>query len=317
MAGDDTTKTTKTGSGDMPDKPGEGNKRARRLIVWGAIVAVAAVLLTVSLVYTEQSSFCGSCHEMGPYYSAWVSGPHAKAAECTDCHLDAGIIAHLAHKPIALKEVWNHFFSDNRFPNFAVDVPNSRCVRCHSKVPEKTGSLFSHAKHETKATCKNCHSQAGHTVTLASLDAAGVLKSGAKAPVPGGMTPSSITGHKKVICQDCHDQAKMKCSSCHQPPHENRGECSQCHTVGSSFVAGHPGGDNKNCAQCHKAPANHFGSACSTCHTPGVPFKNATFTHKARVGDHSYKSFACVKCHPDGSAKVYCSCHKGNPPSGD
>jgi len=317
VASDDATETTNTGDGTQPGTPANGKQRARRLIVWGAIGAVALVLLTASLIYTEQSSFCQTCHEMDPYYEAWVSGPHAKAAECTDCHVDPGVIAHLAHKPIALKEVWNHFFTDNRFPNFNVDLPNSRCLRCHTKIAEKPGSLFSHAKHQTKALCKNCHTQTGHLVTLAALDAVGVLKSGAKAPVPGGMIPSVATGHKKVVCQECHDQAKMKCSSCHQPPHENRGECSQCHMTGSSFVAGHPGGSNKNCAQCHKAPAKHYGTGCSGCHTPGVPFKSTKFSHPARVGDHSYRSFACVKCHPDGGAKVYCSCHKGNPPSDD
>ena len=283
------------------------------MVIWGAVAAVLLVVITGSLLYTEQSAFCPWCHEMSPYYQAWSGGPHAKSAQCVDCHIDAGVVAHLAHKPSELQELWSHFFVDYRFPNFNVDVPNSRCVRCHATVPDKSGSLFSHAKHEKQATCKVCHAQAGHTVTLAALDAAGILKSGAKAPTPGGMTPSSITGHKKVICQDCHDQAKMKCSSCHQPPHEDRGECSNCHNVGATFVAGHPAGTN--CQDCHKPPANHFGSDCAGCHTPGVPFASATFSHPST--HHNYRKFACVKCHPNGYSTSYCSCHKGNPPNGD
>jgi hypothetical protein len=256
---------------------------------------------------------------MSPYYDAWATGPHATSAQCVDCHVDPGVIAHLAHKPIALKEVWNHFFSDNRFPNFNVDLPNSRCQNesCHKTIPEKTGSLFSHAAHATKALCKDCHAQSGHLVSTAALDAAGVLKQGATAPVPGGLTPSSVPGHKKVVCQECHDQAKMKCSSCHQPPHEDKGECSNCHVVGDTFVAGHPGGSNTACGTsgCHKPPANHFGADCASCHKPTVPFAQATFSHPARVGDHSYRAFPCVKCHPSGYTTSYCSCHKGNPPS--
>jgi nitrate/TMAO reductase-like tetraheme cytochrome c subunit len=344
-AGDATTATT--------PKPSGGKKRARRLVTWGAAGVIVVLLLVGSLVYTEQSSFCPTCHEMGPYYTAWKTGPHAKDASCVDCHVDAGVIAHLVHKPTALKEVWDHFFADNRFPNYTVDVPNSRCIRCHPSVPDKIGALFSHAKHQNKATCKDCHTQAGHPVTLAALDAIGVLKSGATTHTVNGMTASSIPGHKKVICQNCHNQANMKCSSCHQPPHENRGECSNCHKPGTGFVFVHPAGTDcvschkpptnhfsgdcggchtpavpfaktaykhdpgSNCGSCHNAPANHFGASCSTCHKPGVPFKKATFSHPARVGDHSYRSFPCAKCHPNGYASSYCTCHKGNPPNGD
>lgn len=286
--------------------------RTRRVITWSVVGVVILLVLAVSLVYTEQSSFCPTCHEMRPYYNAWVSGGHARSAQCVDCHVDAGILAHLAHKPVALKEVWDHFFADNRFPNFTVDLPNSRCVRCHPNISVKAGSLFSHATHASRAKCKDCHAQAGHIVSLASLAAEGVLKANATTPSisPSG-TPSSIAGHIKVICQECHDQAKMKCSSCHQPPHESRGECSNCHRPGAKFVAFHPAGTD--CASCHAAPAKHFGNDCVACHTSGVPFKQAVFTHPATF--HGYLSRPCAKCHPNGYPAVYCTCHNGNPPS--
>jgi nitrate/TMAO reductase-like tetraheme cytochrome c subunit len=312
MTTEDDTAGAVTEPAGAPRKPGAGNRRARRLVAWGAAGAVALVLLVGSLVYTEQSSFCPTCHEMGPYYQAWSTGGHAKGAQCVDCHLDAGVIAHLAHKPAALKEVWDHFFAAARFPNFTVDVPNSRCVRCHPSVPDKIGSLFSHDKHKNKATCKDCHAQVGHVVSLAALDAAGVLKSGATTLTVAGMTPSSISGHKKVICQDCHDQAAMKCSACHQPPHEDRGECSNCHVPGDSFVLSHAA--NSNCAVCHTPPANHFGPDCALCHTPSVPFAKTVFTHTPRVGDHDFRAFPCVKCHPNGFTTSSCTCHGGVPP---
>jgi nitrate/TMAO reductase-like tetraheme cytochrome c subunit len=288
--------------------------RARRLVIWGAIAAVAVVVLTASLVYTEQSSFCPWCHEMGPYYQAWTTGGHAQSAQCVDCHVNAGLVAHLAHKPIALKEVWDHFFSDKRFPNFSVDIPNARCIRCHPSVPNKPGSLFSHALHVNRAQCKDCHAQVGHVVTLAALDAAGVLKSNFTTPsiAPSG-TPSSIPGHIRVICQDCHDQAQMRCSSCHQPPHEDRGECSNCHMTGPVWVATHPAGTD--CASCHKPPANHFGPDCPACHSPGVPFAQTVFNHPAT--HHDYRSIPCVKCHPNGYTTAVCTCHGGKPPTGD
>jgi nitrate/TMAO reductase-like tetraheme cytochrome c subunit len=298
-----------------PAATGRGSTRAQRLIMWGAIGVAALILLAGSLVYTEQSSFCPTCHEMGPYYQAWAAGGHAKKAQCVDCHVDAGVIAHLAHKPIALKEVWDHFFADNRFPSYTLDVPNSRCVHCHPTVPDKIGALFSHALHQTKATCKDCHAQSGHVVSLASLSAAGILRANAVTPTVTGVTPSSIAGHIKVVCQDCHDQATMRCSSCHQPPHESRGECSNCHEPGTKFAFTHS--SSSDCGSCHTPPANHFGPDCKACHNPNTPFAKAAFTHPARVGEHNYRAFPCVKCHPNGYSTSSCTCHGGRAPSGD
>jgi hypothetical protein len=171
-----------------------------------------------------------------------------------------------------------------------------------------------------RARCQDCHAQTGHIVSLASLAAAGVLKSNFTTPsiVPSGSvtttgTPSSIPGHIKVICQDCHDQATMRCSSCHQPPHENRGECSNCHKPGPVWIATHPAGTN--CADCHTPPANHFGADCAACHSPGVPFAQTVFVHPQT--HHDYRSRPCVSCHPNNVyTTAYCTCHRGNPPNG-
>jgi len=324
------------------------NRSVRLIIIWSAVAAVALVALAASLVYTEESSFCRTCHEMRPYYSAWQASPHGRSAECVDCHVDAGVLAHLAHKPIALKEVWDHFFRDNRFPNYAVDLPNSRCLRCHPNVTKKVGAVFTHKTHETYARCKDCHAQVGHAVSLASLEAEGVLQRNAtNPPSPASPAPSILTGHVKVVCQECHDQAKMKCTSCHRAPHESRGECSNCHQPGTKFIFTHPDGTDcascheppaghfgtecgkchrvgkkftfrhptdKDCASCHKAPSRHFGADCARCHRPSVPFVKTTFTHRGNTGEHSYRSFPCAKCHPRGYSSASCTCHGGSGP---
>lgn len=292
-------------------------RRGLRIAIWGAIGVIALLALAGSLVYTEQSSFCPACHEMKPYYTAWQTGGHATRADCIDCHVDPGVIAHLAHKPVALMEVWSHFFVDYRFPNYGDQVPNSRCVNCHEAVTMKTKSTFSHKEHEKRGTCQQCHAATGHVVTLASLRAEGVLKDSATMPpIPGGMSPSSIAGHKPVVCQRCHDQARMKCLQCHEAPHEPKGECSDCHRPGTDFAFVH-GGAGKTCAECHTPPAKHFGPDCATCHSIAVPFKDTKFSHPARIGEHNYRSFACVKCHPKDFSTSNCTCHGGNPPSGD
>jgi nitrate/TMAO reductase-like tetraheme cytochrome c subunit len=388
----DTTHATAQVADTKAPKRRSGAKRVRRIVIWSAAGLVVLLALVGSLVYTEQSSFCPMCHEMGPYYQAWAAGPHATKAECVDCHVDAGVLAHLAHKPIALKEVWDHFFATNRFPTYTVELPDSRCIRCHDTVPEKPGPVvFSHAKHQTRAKCTDCHAETGHVVTHASLDAAGILNAGVTTPTPAGMRPTSTPGHKPVLCQNCHDQANMKCETCHTGPHNDRGDCAGCHAPDGGFKFSHPTGSDclacheppkphfagacaschtpdvpftettyrhvagascaschkpparhfgtncsfchkpsipfaqttyrhavgANCASCHRAPANHFGSSCSSCHSPSVAFSKARFSHPGGLGEHSYRSFACVKCHPNGYATSYCSCHHGHPPTGD
>jgi len=291
--------------------------RLNRFLFWAGVAVVAVLLAVGSLIYTEQSSFCATCHEMTPYYTAWQAGGHHGHAQCVDCHIDSGFIAHMAHKPSELKELWDHFFTDNRFPNYNVDVPNARCVGCHKTVVTKSGSTFSHADHAKRAKCQECHATTGHVVSLDALQAAGVLKATATTPpVPAGLTPSAAAGHKPVVCQQCHDQAQMKCSACHQAPHEPRGECSGCHQPGANFAFVH-GATGIDCSQCHTAPANHFGADCATCHTVTVPFKKTVFTHTGDTGRHTSTSFACVKCHPNGFATASCTCHGGNAPSGD
>jgi cytochrome c nitrite reductase small subunit len=290
-------------------------RRARRLLIWGVVAAVALVVLTASVAYTDQSSFCPTCHEMQPYYEAWLAGGHATSARCIDCHVDAGILADLAHKPAALKEVWDHFFGGARFPMPTVDVPNSRCIRCHATITDKPGAAFSHAMHAKYVTCKDCHPQVGHTVTMASLAAAGVLSTSATTPgvATTGTAVASAAGHVKVVCQDCHDLSTMKCSACHQPVHEYLGECSNCHRPGTAFIFAHPAGTN--CAACHTPPANHFGADCAACHTPGIPFASTVFVHPQT--HHGYQSRPCATCHPNGYSTAYCTCHHGNPPGGD
>jgi len=222
-------------------------------------------------------------------------------------------------------------------------------VRCHPSVEKKIGAIFSHKTHEKYGRCKDCHAQVGHTVALAALQAEGVLKANATdPPMPTGTAPSGMAGHIKVVCQECHDQTNMKCSTCHQASHESRGECSNCHQPGTRFVFTHPDGtdcascheppadhfgsecgtchkvgkkftfkhpSDGDCTACHKAPANHFGRDCAGCHKPSVPFAKTTFVHRGNTGEHSYRSFACAKCHPRGYASASCTCHGGARPN--
>lgn len=357
-ADDGSRRSAAPAAAQRPARAPRRRRLSRRAIaIWVAVGVLAVLALSGFAAFSETSVFCATCHEMRPYYDAWKQGKHAGKAECVDCHIDRGIVAHIAHKPSELVELWDHFFADSRFPNYSVDVADSRCIACHTNIQPKTASRFSHALHQSKAHCKECHAVTGHEVSLDALRSAGVLKDNAStsAPVPGGLTPSAAAGHIKVVCQDCHDQAKMKCGACHSAPHEDRGDCTNCHQPGTAFVfshpvttadcsnchkkpAGHPQtsgpcsvchqkpgtgwafshpAGSTDCAGCHQAPANHFGTECATCHSPSVPFAQATFNHPTNTGAHSWRSFPCAKCHPNGLNTASCTCHGGNAPSGD
>lgn len=365
--------------------------RRQGIILLGIALAIAlAGAGAVAAVYTERPEFCPTCHEMGPYYDAWRESSHGSVS-CMACHVDPGVAAHGLHKFVALREVWHHFTRDNRFPNRGVDVPDARCTRCHKsvKVETKAASKFSHALHAEKGRCITCHATSGHEVTLDALSAANVLRAGAIEATRGaGRSVSVAVGHVAVVCQDCHDQAKMPCFACHSAPHEPRGDCSACHATGTKFVFRHPADTgcskchtapakhfegacslchvagstfvfrhpasqacatchkapakhygsecsschkpsvafasarfrhptNSSCAKCHAAPKRHYGGSCSSCHTPGAPFASARFRHPRISGEHSYRSFACAKCHPRGYSSSSCTCHGGRPPEDD
>jgi nitrate/TMAO reductase-like tetraheme cytochrome c subunit len=256
-------------------------------------VAVVAVVLVAAFfgtaLATDRSVFCKTCHSMVPFYDAWTVGPHAQHATCIDCHVNAGYPARFAHKFVALREVYDQFFGNSKFPNYNADLPDRRCLRCHPDAPTRVVGQFQHAQHIARGvSCAKCHATTGHKVMFSTLASAGLLNT-FNAPADKqfvgqefqGLTGkgSVYPGHRPVPCQNCHDQANLECSFCHTPP------------------------------------PNHFGANCRLCHSnAAVPFSQ--FTHPPS-GEHDWRRRPCVQCHPNGYNTVYCTCHKGNPPKGD
>jgi len=270
---------------------GEPKTRGRKLI-WALVIAffVGVVAFIPTAILTDRSTFCVTCHDMQPFYDAWTQGPHNETA-CVECHVDQGAANRVLHKFVALREVYAELFTDPTFPQYNAKVPDDRCLRCHEGLDTMKVGKFDHKQHRSRGVaCQTCHASVGHKVTFASLASAGVLN---EANAPAGMTyvgqqfqaqgtvrASVLVGHKPVPCSNCHDQANLECSFCHTPP------------------------------------AKHFGTNCRQCHKPNIAFENTTFKHPS-VEEHNYRRIPCAKCHPDGTAKVYCSCHKGNPPTED
>ncbi len=302
-----------------------------RWIIWGIVALVAVAALAGTVVYTEQPGFCPTCHEMAPYYDAWHAGIHEEVS-CMDCHVESGLGNRLAHKFVALKEVWVHVTSDPTFPMYTAEVPDRRCTNCHETVEvEEPPPGFSHDEHAAAGACQGCHASTGHAVTVEALRSAGVLNETIVADLAGNVTgrlttadptPQLAPGHGDVDCGLCHDMPGAGCDYCHEPPENHFADraCSQCHVPGTPFEGAafdHSG--DLNCADCHDAPADHFTDvACKDCHTPGTPFDKATFDHPSTGEEHSYRSFPCEDCHPNGFATASCvKCHEGGTPEDD
>jgi hypothetical protein len=266
--------------------------------VFGSLL-VLVFLFTGVAAYTDQPTFCASCHEMKPYVDAWARGPHS-STWCVDCHVGKSYPARLAHKFAALKEVVAHFSGDTRFPRPQVAVvADGHCSACHQSVnPAIARANFDHAAHASRGPCETCHGDAGHNVTSAALSAAGaynpaIVRVGfGNAFATVGAGQADVAGHVKIACTRCHDLAKTGCDRCHTPPHQPRGTCLQCHRAEAKWAFHHP--TQAACEQCHTPSATHFKPAsgtlspCTRCHTE--PGKAWTFTHPRAGAD-------CQSCH--------------------
>ena len=315
------------------------------VIVSGLVVIALAAVYIATSWYTSRPVFCNTCHEMGPYYQAWMAGAHPDTS-CVSCHVDPGPIANLAHKFVALREVWIHFTGDPKFPMANVVVPNDRCLRCHDGKIDPGIKDFDHEEHRNNRACMTCHDTAGHTVDAAALNAAGVLNADVQATVAARGVISVgngtlLAGHVEVSCSQCHDMPASTCVACHEPPagHSQR-PCSTCHTSPSTWEFSHPGDtatcvlchdrptghaagacatchasgeswafvhpSSEECASCHAPPDSHYAGSCAACHSPDVPFEQTVFRHPGQDA-------SCSDCHsaPSGHAKGQCSaCHK-------
>jgi hypothetical protein len=239
---------------------------------------------------------CERCHPSVEVKRANFSHDlHAKKATCQQCHFSTGhnvTVADLkaagVHNPSV--EVTRAAFPVAVVNGGSANIPGHvavPCSRCHDMA--KTGCPACHTpprKHPLQAKgrpCELCHA------------------AGAKFAFAHPATDQK--------CTDCH-----KAPAARHPKNAAGQPCQLCHTkAGASWKFAHPG-LSADCSKCHQPPANHYPPPCASCHRSlGVTW---AFSHPS-AGEHSYRSFPCTKCHPSGPPRVYCTCHKGNPPSGN
>ncbi len=300
-----------------------------------ALPVVLVFLMVASLVaasYTERSSFCiSACHEMNPYGETWQVSVHRDVA-CVKCHIKPGAVELVKAKGSALREVYVHFAGQVKAPIAVTQhVPDSTCSQggCHSESrtydrvvlraapvmaavtasarpiaavasgPEAAPSspappvLFSHSQHTKVPYCIECHDRVVHRV------------------VPGKtyVDPTSM-----AFCLRCHDgsRAPSSCETCHKPPHDPRGVCTDCHTDGTwanSFrhpIALGPQHKTVVCEQCHSQSTPEtigFAAGCVSCHGRRHKTVSVVLCAKCHVPTHfapstfKHPGSGCEACH--------------------
>ncbi len=232
---------------------------------------------------------CATCHRPGP---RWVFS-HPASADCASCHAAPqkhfGASCASCHSPSVpfARTVYTH--------------TSDACGDCHAAP----------ARHNTAAACAACHRKPGVSWAFSHPDTSAC-----------GSCHAAPAKHFGGACASCHHlgvafakalyrHTSSGCASCHSSPagHNRAVSCASCHKrPGVSWAASHP--SSTSCASCHRAPSSHYGTSCASCHKASVAWSSATFRHPSTGPKHTYRSFACVKCHPNGYASHTCvACH--------
>ena len=247
--------------------------------------------------FQHPTSGCETCH----------TPPHASRGPCLLCHTQKSWANRRPH-PFPLAGSHTSFACEKCHTN-GFSAPGLSCDNCH------------HRPHTDYGWCLDCHTMTSFAAHVAH--------------------PFVLAGrHTSFACERCHTNGinapGVDCDSCHHRPHPYYGPCLKCHTM-TSFASrfSHPfqlagqhrtfactrchvngiGSPGVACTRCHGS--NHGGlTDCARCHTQ-AGWLPTTFRHgNARM--EGWQRMACSSCHPNKQfAKLYCSCHGANVPSGD
>ena len=113
----------------------ERTTRWVRRIVVALVVGLPAIaaFLFLAVEVSSQPPFCGTCHNMRPYYESWKHSSHHDVA-CVECHIPPGIESEIQKKVEALSMV-NSYLTGTYGNKPWGDVSDRSCLRsgCHAK----------------------------------------------------------------------------------------------------------------------------------------------------------------------------------------
>ena len=232
---------------------------------------------------TSTPSFCGTCHNMKPYYESWKHSKHGKIA-CVECHIAPGLGAEVRKKFEALSMVAKYFTATSGTKPWA-EVDDAACLRCHDRRLLEGKEvfhdvLFDHTPHLSEGRrglrlrCTSCHSQ---------------------------IVQGSHIAVTSSTCALCHFKD--------QPANEGTAACQTCHQVPDKVVSndGVPFDHSQvsrldmNCGLCHGGVVRGNGAVpkerCLTCHNERERldrYDDVQFLHEQHVTRHKVD---CLHCH--------------------
>ena len=143
----------------MPDSRGSSADAARRsgrrkLIVF-AIVFLAGIafagLFSMGLAYTNEMSFCVSCHTMQTNYEEYQASLHYRnqsgvQATCADCHVPEPLVPMMVTKIVAAKDVWHQIIG-------TIDTPE----KFEARRWEMASRVWAKMRASDSRECRKCH----------------------------------------------------------------------------------------------------------------------------------------------------------------
>ena len=140
------------GSSAISEKPGW-----RRIVSTATIAAFVlgilfVVVFNTALSWTNQESFCISCHEMQENnYREYQNTIHytnrsGVRAVCADCHVPKEFLPKMIRKIKAVNEVWHKILG-------SIDTPE----KFDAKRPELAQNEWRRMKANDSQECRNCH----------------------------------------------------------------------------------------------------------------------------------------------------------------
>ncbi len=149
-------------------------KKWKRLMIIITLVTVIAYVTFMGAYFaTSFPRFCGSCHEVNPYYVTWQSSPH-KNVGCLYCHEFRGFLGKLHSKARGLNYVYQHITRQYTVTANGIAFEQN-CIGCHLgdywNYPNTKRLDMKHYEYiKSDKSCFQCHRDTGHKVKIFSQE---------------------------------------------------------------------------------------------------------------------------------------------------
>ena len=275
----------------------------------------------------HRSGNCATCHRKPGVSWAFT---HPGSSNCATCHPVPRTTAPVRARPATASPA-SRGRSRTRAPATAPPAIRGPPVTALARAPRVTARPASHGRSPTP------HRELRHLPSSARRSPQWLVRD---VPSPGWRVVG-VHPHASSCCGTCHRRpvGPPVRQLYHVPPQSRRVLALHAPELDELRVVPHPSRRSpvgrlrhmpprrrplgRSCTPAPRAarratrlPRTTTARACASCHSPSRAWSSAVFSHPSIPGgEHTYRSFACSKCHPSGPPALYCTCHKGNPPT--